>query len=535
MNSDLIAKVEVPTTVKDDAGELCNAIGTAYPLHDGWVITTRHVLYPKDKHGNSLLNPEGKRVLSWQHGNAEPYHWCENSTIEFECERTDIALLKADTPEGVKAVIPCFNPPAAGEKWGSIGYPKAGKTSEKERVKTPEHHEFLADTNEYYQGLKTGESLADVSLWKGMSGAPVFRLGMNELAGVITKANENFPERLVMTSVAWLLAEGNCPGFREVVFQQSLAETLLPEAKLADEFELWLTNNITAELKALQVKSVVLHEQLLSVLDGSNPVDTASDEANRFIAAKLLEKDFETAVEEVLGGAACDCLLEDGYRYSSREPLAQIRLTVENMLGWLVLREIDEEQLHSILPVCTHQSSLFFSLKTVQSLTGIEIVMARRFSRKPDFNNQDDSEQESRYRITMPEGAFKWKGEESVRRVFVEIWNQVFQAPAKQKALTYKYSATDIRLLNTQLRKRRGHSRKAEHYYLSFTSADYQGCTDFVSGIYRDLLGKLHEMTVIEYGSSEQESHLFVIPEDIIQTTINQFYEEINGQLGNRT
>lgn len=29
------------------------------------------------------------------------------------------------------------------------------------------------DINEYYRRLKTGESLADVSLWKGMSGAPI--------------------------------------------------------------------------------------------------------------------------------------------------------------------------------------------------------------------------------------------------------------------------------------------------------------------------------------------------------------------------
>ena len=375
-------------------------------------------------------------------------------------------------------------------------------------------------------------------MWQGMSGAPVFD-EKDQLSAIIIQTPADYkgsngklkPEyngRLLATSISYLLSEGKCDGFREAVTNRALAEALLPSVKLEDSFEEWLCDKLKSELALLEPKSTVLHEALCTRLN-----KTFEEGIGDVIVSALLEHDFESGVD-LLAAAGSACLREDGGSYSANLPLDSIRSTVENILGWLVLRAIDEDQLQTVLPLCTDKSSLFFDLKAVQSLSGIEIAMARRFNRKPNFNNQNDSGQESRYRITLSEESFKWDHEDSVRRVFIEIWNQVYITPTEQKSANDDYNDADVRKLNTRLRRLRRHERYPEHYYVSFTKYDYNESVDFISGIYDGLLSQLNQMTVIEYGSSDQESHLFIIPEDDVREIINLFYEEINGTLGNK-
>lgn len=536
MNVDYIVKIEVPTTTSKGDNQYEKVIGTGYPIRDGLVITARHVLFPDDRVKTKPIK------LIWKcEDQHEVLFECDADNIELSSEDFDIALIACDTskltlPPVVLSEASQF--PEDGKRWKSHGYPTAGK-NQGVRIKNPAGGTFFSpNPSHYIQWLQSEGNVDDDVLWQGMSGAPVFD-ERNRLSAVITKTPADYknnqgelkPEykgRLLAASIPYLLTVGKWDGFREVVTNQVLAETMLPPTKLADDFEEWLHGNLEGELKSLEAKSSVLHEGLCGKLGKAFEIG-----GNAVIASALLACELEKAVDH-LAAASAACLLETGDLYSAKLPLDLIRSTAENILGWLVLRAIDDDQLQTVLPLCTQRSSLFFNLKAVQSLSGIEIVMARRFNRKPNFNNQHDSEQESRYRITLSEARFKWEEEDCIRRVFIEIWNQVFITPSTQKSANDSYTLADVRKLNVRLRKRREHPRHPEHYYLSFTQHDYKESVDFISGIYEGLLSQLHEMTVIEYGSSDEESHLFIIPEDDVRETINMFYDEINGKLGSK-
>lgn len=509
------------------------------------MLTARHVVFPEDRDGSKPI-----RLVWKREDESEPFHHADVSSIEFDSEKFDVAVLVCDTSKLALPPIILVDGglfPTDGKRWKSHGYPTAGR-ERGVRIKNPACGSFQpANPSHYVQWLNSDGDVTDNALWQGMSGAPVFDENDRLVAVIIQTPAEykdeqgnlkpEFHGRLLAASIPYLLLPGKCVGFNEAISKQKLAEELLPTPKTADDFEQWLVDELSEELRSLQSKTSVLHEQLCKELGLTVRVESNNIEANSLIATALLKKhDFESAVD-FLAAATSECLLEGRRRYSPQSPLEQLRTTAESVLGWLVLRAIDESQLQTILPVCTHRSSLFFRLKGIQSLTGIEIAMARRFNRKPNFNSQYDSEHESCYRITLPEGLFKWDGEESVRRVFIEIWNRVIQVPSKRKELHDNYTLDDIRYLNRQLAKRRAHRRYPEHFYLSFTEKDCKdgkGCADFILGIYQDLLSKLHEMTVIEYGGGGEQSILFVIPEEDIRTTIDLFYEEINGKLGNK-
>ena len=538
MNVDYIVKIEVPTTTLKQCStdQYETVVGTGYPIRDGLVLTAQHVVFPEDRDEKKPIK------LIWKcEDNSKATLESYVDKIELSDAKFDIALLACDTSElNLPPIIlsPMGQLPEDGKRWKSHGYPTAGKEAGV-RIKSPAGGTFYSpNPSDFIQWLSSDGNVTDNALWQGMSGAPVFDES-NRLTAVIIKTpaeylNDQgvlkpvFGDRLISASIPYLLTVGKWDSFREAVNNKALAEIQLPTSKLEDDFEEWLISKVGNELNSLETKSTVLHEGLCRVL---GKAFVAGE--NAVIARALLDESLEIGIDH-LAAVSADCLLESGDLYSTNNPLDFIRNTAENILGWLVLRAIDENQLQTILPLCTHSSSLFFDLKAVQSLSGIEIVMARRFNRKPDFNNQQDSEQESRYRITLSKERFKWDKEDDIRRVFIEIWNQVFITPSLQKSANDNYSVADVRKLNKRLEKRRNHPRHPEHYYLSFTKSDYQENLAFISGIYEGLLSQLNEMTVIEYGSSDEESHLFIIPEDDVRESINMFYEEINGTLGSK-
>ena len=542
MNVDYVAKIEVPTTTlkQGSTDQYETVIGTGYPIRDGLLLTAWHVVFPSDRDSEKPI-----RIIWKREDESEAFHESKVTKIECAEEKFDVALLACDTtklalPPSILADPGQFH--IDGKRWKSHGYPTAGK-ERGIRIKNPAGGVFLsANPSHHIQWLNSDGNVSEDELWQGMSGAPVFD-EKNKLVAIIVKTpadycdekgclKPEYNERLLSVSLPYLLNEGKCPKFRSAIFNENLAENQLPGLKVKEAFEQWLSGKLEAELSGLKAKTQVLHEQLAEELG-----DSSGRWTNKSIVTALLDDcDFERSVD-ALAAASCDCLLEGGCRYSKQLPLELIRASVESILGWLVLQAIDEDRLQTLLPLCTHRSSLYFNLKSVQSLSGLEVVIARRFNRKPNFNNQHNSEQESKYRITLPREFFHWDDKHGVRKVFIEIWNQVFPAPKLRKEAEYQYTAADVRTLNSQLRKRRGHSRHPEHYYISFTGSDFDSHDDhvaFIAGIYQDLLSQLHEMTIIEYGDPEQESHLFVIPEEDVRTTIRLFYEEINGKLGNR-
>lgn len=543
MNENLIVKIEIVSTVLDESGKPKVSMGTGYPVRDGLILTARHVLYCEK------MNAASERVLSWQRSDeAEPYYVTkiQQSAIVFESVEFDIALVACDTERLGKIPVVLEEAfPSSDIRWKSFGYPRAGKEAGV-RIKTPAKGTFFDPDRDYYVQQLTSEGNATESaLWKGMSGAPVFRSDTNKLVGVLIRTpikykdteqnlDDVFKDRLIAVSIPYLLRVGKCEGFRQLALQTEVATQLLPKPKLQDEFRQYLLDKLSKELMGLRSTSL-LQEQLAAELDVElEGVVLTSTAAATALATALVDKSVEDALS-CLAAATADCVVDGGLRFSSQtkpDTLAAIKRTAQALVGWLVIASMDENYLREVLPDCSGHASLFFRLKSVQSKTGIEIVLARRFQRKADFVHETGSDQPSRYLIRVPPSFFKWDGETSVNKAFVEIWNQVFPEIKEQKPKDYKLNHHEIKRLNAELRAKRKHLRSPEHYYIAFTGSDYLApeCVGFVEGIYRDLLSQLGEMTVIEYGTeSEQDSRWLLVPEADIQAAINSFYNEING------
>lgn len=228
MDDSLIAKIEIPTTIQKDDGSFAKGIGTAYPIGKGIVITARHVLYPEQVEHGAMPK------LIWKKSDEEePYHQSVASKIIFEDERFDIALLACEVPKTVEnKVILSSRFPDSDEGWESFGFPKGGKKAG-ERIKKPAKGQcFSPDHDSYIQELKSDGNADDFTLWKGMSGAPVFSNKTKMLIGILIrtpdryKVNPEKPEseykdtfnnRLIAASIPYLLKNGKCPAFKEAI------------------------------------------------------------------------------------------------------------------------------------------------------------------------------------------------------------------------------------------------------------------------------------------------------------------------------
>lgn len=531
MKSEFIVKIEVPTTLLDESGNPRNVIGTGYPLRDGLVITARHVLYydKTDKNGNRVqMNPEGKRILSWRHGNQESADFQRDifeSNILYENADYDIALIQVKTPEATPVVIPCRELPPTNSDWEAVGYAKGGKLSDGRREKIAAKGTFHKDTDVYTRHLDSGESADETDVWKGMSGAPIFKLNSNELVGVLTHGNPAYPHRLMMTSLSWLLEEGNCPEFRSAVIGD--IERLVPSAKTGTEFKRYLTKKVSRELKKQDQDTQCLLEQLAEELDLED-----TDFTTKSVATLLVDLPPVQGIN-ALTVATEDCVINGGMRFKEIGSVEEVKETAQQVLGWLVLGALDETQLGNVIPHCVQHDSFFFTL-AVKSLTGVEVVMARRFNRQSHLEHQTGSEQKSRYLIDISSSALKWDEKESAWLIFSEIWNKVFP---NEKLETKDRTASDEwnwQRLNDELESRRDDSRKPEHYYIPFNASIYASMdlSSYVSEVYSRFLNRLDQMTVIQYGEAGKDNNLFLIRETQLQSAINKFYRGINGEKG---
>lgn len=520
MKSDLIVKIEVPTTLLDDSGKPRNAVGTAYPLREGLVITARHVLYHED------LNTKGKRVLTWRKGDSEPPYFeqeISQSNIVLESTKYDIALIKVKTPEATLAVIPCRDSPATDLGWEAIGYAKGGKVATRQRVKISAKGTFHKDTGVSQRHLDTGES-PETDVWKGISGAPVFKINTNELTGVLTHGNTALPGRLMMTSLSWLLEEGRWPEFRTYALGD--LDRLISPPKTGNDFTQYLTKKITRELKKRDKDTQCLREQLAEELDESEDL-SAKDIATALVGLPSIE------AIDTLTVATEDCVIRGGMRFKEIESIDEVKETAQQILGWLVLGSLDEQQLGNVIPHCVQHDSFYFTL-AVKSLTGVEVVMARRFNRQTHLEHQTGSEQKSRYLITVPTSSLKWDGEESAWRMFSTIWNKVFPNEKLENKHRTDMNKWNWVRLNDELVSRREDSNSPEHYYIPFNSGDPECAElgDYIADVYRHFLSKLDQMTVIQYGEAGSDNNLFFIRETQLQSAINKFYRGINGEKG---
>jgi hypothetical protein len=227
--------------------------------------------------------------------------------------------------------------------------------------------------------------------------------------------------------------------------------------------------------------------------------------------------------------AASECISPTGCCFQEvGGKLDKVREVAEQILGWLVLASIDENKIQQILPNCEKHKSYYFSL-AVNSIAGVEIVLSRRFDRKVTWTNKDKNSPypKSPYRISLDNSLLKWDDKETLNKILIEIWNQVFPALETEKKGGDKLDQGELDFLNEILEERRNHPRKKEHHYIAFKVSEASSV--FIESIYDQLLNRLPQMTVVQFGMEGASDNLFVIPETKVTAKVSQFYRAINS------
>ena len=255
-----------------------------------------------------------------------------------------------------------------------------------------------------------------------------------------------------------------------------------------------------------------------------------AEKASSQLADKLLAKEVDEAIRNYLLFVTKDCIFKDGLRYEeSRDKIDGIKEIAEELLGWLVLSSVDEEAIAELLPAGLAGDSLYFVLGH-GTLGGVELAMSRRFQRKAELlGRESPSDQRSPYHIPADPRYFTETDNETVRKLFLEIWNKVFDTPEEQKKESEKLTAQEINILNETLRDLRKRKRDTEHYYIAFPLETVE--PERVKEIFRELLAKdkLNQMTVVEFGS-QAGSKVLVMDEERVIAAINGFYRAVNKQ-----
>ena len=209
MRHELLAMIRVPLITKHTDGRPQCAIGTGYPVREGLVLTAWHVLYPKNR------DETAKPQLSWcMQDKGEPYHTDAMGEVVYENEQYDLALIRCNTPSLTETVQLAAQVPRSKEAWESLGYPNGGRDDEGVRSKTSADGTVKPDQGGHVRHLGVADHVPP-EIWQGMSGAPVFKLHSNTLLGVWTHGNRGFPDRIMMTSLSYVLS--HCAKFREQV------------------------------------------------------------------------------------------------------------------------------------------------------------------------------------------------------------------------------------------------------------------------------------------------------------------------------
>ena len=253
-----------------------------------------------------------------------------------------------------------------------------------------------------------------------------------------------------------------------------------------------------------------------------------AEKASSQLADKLLAKEVDEAIRDYLVFVTIDCIYKDGLRYEeSRDKIDEIKKIAEELLGWLVLSSVDEEAIAELLPDGLADDSLYFVLGH-GTLGGVELAMSGRFQRKAEWlAKESPSDQQSPYHVAVDSRYFTETDNETVRKILLEIWNRVFDRPEEQKKESEEFTDREIRTLNETLRDLRKRKRDTEHYYIAFRLQTVE--PDRVKEIFRELLAKLNQMTVVEFGS-QLGSKVLVMDEERVIAAINGFYRAVNRQ-----
>ena len=206
-------KEDMLVQIYADFGSGDGKISTGYPVAKDRILTACHGLY--DENGNLAQSLEVRWFYQLDKGK---YDWQAAEMINCGLdEELDVALLKCKFPDLIDYDVRfCFKNPGQKLEWESQGFARAGKR-DGERPPIPIGGETYTAADAADWLVLTEKGKVEVpELWCGISGAPVFKSGSNELVGVIVECPPNHEAIRLYATPLWKLADNE--KFRREVF-----------------------------------------------------------------------------------------------------------------------------------------------------------------------------------------------------------------------------------------------------------------------------------------------------------------------------
>jgi len=200
MNKDLLVEIFAHFGSNDGKGK----VSTGYPVAKDRILTARHGLYDEND------NVAGKIEVRWYyHREKEGHNWQVAEIVDCGLDKAlDVELLKCTFPAHINPDIRfAFTNPGKAFDWEGEGFAAAGKRDEL-RPPTPLAGEtyHAADGATWLQLTEKGKAEVP-ELWRGISGAPVFRKSSNELMGVVIECPDNFNAIRLYATPLWKLVD----------------------------------------------------------------------------------------------------------------------------------------------------------------------------------------------------------------------------------------------------------------------------------------------------------------------------------------
>lgn len=200
MNKDMLVEIFADFGHPDGIGK----VSTGYPVAKDRILTARHGLY--DENGSLTKSVE---VRWYYQRDKEGCNWQTAEIVDCDMDEIlDVILLKCQFPTCINYNVRfAFNNPDSDFEWESEGFAAAGQRDIK-RPPTPLAGEVYhaADGADWLQLIEKGKAEVP-KLWRGISGAPVFKKNSNELVGVIVECPDNFDAIRLYATPLWKLAD----------------------------------------------------------------------------------------------------------------------------------------------------------------------------------------------------------------------------------------------------------------------------------------------------------------------------------------
>ena len=295
-------------------------------------------------------------------------------------------------------------------------------------------------------------------------------------------------------------------------FIDFIKEKIADELNSSDvtQFRDVLKQELDKSLKKLELPAIT-DNQVYSIVDG-------------LITVLKSGKTGVPVITSVLSNSAMHCFDKRGgkYYHETLTKHAQLKETIEQMLGWLVLASVDDEYAQNLRSDSDYLG-VYFELPVVTT-AGVEFIVSRRYQHQAKIK-PDGSTLKTQYNLPVSSSQLSWQPSETVDILKRMLWNQVF--PDEKKEIILSSKETDR--LNAELEIRQADEWAMEHHLIAIE------CEKIIvdtkqKEVYRQLLKELSNLTLVQFGVSNSKP-VFCVPEHNLMGAINRFLNNINNIL----